>query len=99
MLNALIEVSPTGDLIPKLVRGLTAHRTAGHWLSTQESGFVLEALSGYFLSIRKERSEFYGSGVDGGKTWSGNIVSKVEQRIGYRCSCRSNRRRKRPEPT
>src|SRR5690606_24412171 len=36
------------DLIPKLVRGLLAHRKKGHWGSTQENVFILLALDKYF---------------------------------------------------
>ncbi|HUS29363.1 MAG TPA: alpha-2-macroglobulin family protein, partial [Kofleriaceae bacterium] len=44
MLEALILEDPKNDLIPKIVTGLLAHRTKGHWLNTQENAFVLTAL-------------------------------------------------------
>src|SRR5262249_49422997 len=34
----------SSDLIPKVVTGLLAHRTAGRWLNTQENAFALSAL-------------------------------------------------------
>lgn len=48
VLGALLAVKPESDLIPKLVRGLLAHRTRGHWINTQENAFVLLALERYF---------------------------------------------------
>ena len=48
LLDALIQVDPDNDLIPKLVRGLLAHRVKGRWSSTQENAFVLLAMDRYF---------------------------------------------------
>jgi uncharacterized protein YfaS (alpha-2-macroglobulin family) len=48
LLEAMIIDQPDSDLIPKLVKGLLAHRKAGHWSSTQENAFVLLALDKYF---------------------------------------------------
>ena len=48
ILDALIEVSPKHDLIPKVARGLLAHQVKGHWANTQEDTFVLLALDRYF---------------------------------------------------
>lgn len=48
LLEALLEVRPDEDLLPKLVRGLQAHRVKGRWSSTQENAFVLLALDAYF---------------------------------------------------
>ncbi len=44
----LLAVKPESDLIPKLVRGLLAHKTQGRWTNTQENAFVLLALERYF---------------------------------------------------
>ena len=44
LLNTLINEDPANDLIPKVVNGLLAHRTAGHWGNTQEDVFILLAL-------------------------------------------------------
>ena len=48
LLEALIKDQPKSDLIPKIVRGLLAHRTKGRWGSTQETVWVLLALDRYF---------------------------------------------------
>ncbi|MBI4748407.1 MAG: hypothetical protein HY774_07940 [Acidobacteria bacterium] len=47
VLGALLVVKPESDLIPKLVRGLLAHKTQGRWANTQENAFVLLALDRY----------------------------------------------------
>ena len=44
VLDSMIQVKPKSDLIPKLVRGLLAHRTRGKWSNTQENAFVLLAM-------------------------------------------------------
>lgn len=48
LLEAMIEVDPRSDLIPKLVRGLLENRRKGRWSSTQENVFILIALKKYF---------------------------------------------------
>jgi uncharacterized protein YfaS (alpha-2-macroglobulin family) len=58
LLEALIADSPTSDLIPKLVDGLLAHRTAGRWTNTQENVFVLLALDRYFGAYEKTTPDF-----------------------------------------
>jgi uncharacterized protein YfaS (alpha-2-macroglobulin family) len=49
---------PVEDLIPKLVRGLLAHRKKGHWGSTQENVFILLALDKYFNAFEKVTPDF-----------------------------------------
>ena len=50
---------PAGsDLIPKIVRGLLAHRTRGRWENTQENVFILLALDRYFKTFEKVTPDF-----------------------------------------
>lgn len=58
LLEAMIAARPDSDLIPKVVRGLMAHRTAGRWGNTQENAFVLLALDRYFNTYEKETPDF-----------------------------------------
>ncbi|NDD27506.1 MAG: hypothetical protein EB084_04485, partial [Proteobacteria bacterium] len=58
LLEALIEDSPKSDLIPKIVRGLLAHRSKGHWDNTQENTFILLALDRYFNTYEKITPDF-----------------------------------------
>jgi uncharacterized protein YfaS (alpha-2-macroglobulin family) len=58
LLEALIADQPGSDLIPKLVEGLLAHRSAGRWNSTQENVFVLLALDRYFQAYEKGTPDF-----------------------------------------
>lgn len=58
LLEALIEDSPKSDLIPKIVRGLLAHRVKGHWANTQEDTFILLALDRYFNTYEKVTPDF-----------------------------------------
>jgi uncharacterized protein YfaS (alpha-2-macroglobulin family) len=58
MLESLIQEQKDNDLIPKIVTGLLAHRKAGHWLNTQENGFILLALDLYFQTYEKVTPDF-----------------------------------------
>jgi hypothetical protein len=58
VLEALVADQPQSDLVPKLVEGLLAHRTAGRWSSTQENVFVLLALDRYFQAYEKTTPDF-----------------------------------------
>ena len=66
MLEALIEEQPGLDLIPKIVTGLLAHRTAGRWRNTQENSFALVALDRYFQTYEKVTPNFVA------RVWLGN---------------------------
>lgn len=54
----MINAEPKSDLIPKVVNGLLAHRTAGHWNNTQENAFVLLALDRYFNTFEAQTPDF-----------------------------------------
>jgi uncharacterized protein YfaS (alpha-2-macroglobulin family) len=58
ILEALIQDQPSNDLIPKVVRGLLAHRKEGRWGNTQENAFVLLALDKYFNTYEKVTPDF-----------------------------------------
>lgn len=58
ILEALIVDQPQSDLIPKLVRGLLAHRTRGRWANTQENVFILLALHRYFNTYEATTPDF-----------------------------------------
>ncbi|MBD0372577.1 MAG: Ig-like domain-containing protein [Pyrinomonadaceae bacterium] len=58
ILEALIKDQPKSDLIPKIVRGLLAHRTQGRWENTQENVFILLALDRYFATFENVTPNF-----------------------------------------
>src|SRR5437764_1131668 len=58
ILEALIADQPKSDLIPKIVRGLLAHRTRGRWENTQENAFILLALDRYFATFENITPNF-----------------------------------------
>jgi len=58
ILEGLIRVTPDSDLIPKLVKGLLAHRKAGRWGNTQENVFILLALDRYFQTYEAQTPDF-----------------------------------------
>ncbi|HSK71403.1 MAG TPA: hypothetical protein VK892_06890, partial [Pyrinomonadaceae bacterium] len=57
------------DLVPKLVRGLLAHRTKGRWSNTQENVFILLALDKYFQAYEKVTPDFVT------RVWLGNVYA------------------------
>jgi uncharacterized protein YfaS (alpha-2-macroglobulin family) len=58
VLDALIQNQPDSDLIPKVVNGLLADRTAGRWSNTQENAFILLALDRYFNTYEAQTPDF-----------------------------------------
>ncbi|MBM3190138.1 MAG: hypothetical protein FJZ90_15630, partial [Chloroflexi bacterium] len=58
ILEALIKADPNSDLIPKLVKGLLAHRKRGRWGNTQENVFILLALDRYFNTYEAQTPDF-----------------------------------------
>jgi uncharacterized protein YfaS (alpha-2-macroglobulin family) len=73
ILEALIGDQPTSDLIPKIARGLLAHRTRGHWGNTQENAFVLLALDRYFGTYEKATPDFIA------RAWLGDAYAGEQQ--------------------
>jgi uncharacterized protein YfaS (alpha-2-macroglobulin family) len=69
ILEALIKDQPASDLIPKVVRGLLAHRKRGRWENTQENAFVLVALDRYFAAYEKVTPDFVA------RTWLGEAYA------------------------
>ncbi len=58
LLEGLSDHNPKSDIIPKLVRGLLAHRTKGRWGNTQENAWVLLGLDRYFNVFEKTVPNF-----------------------------------------
>ncbi len=58
ILDSLIAMEPESDLIPKVVNGLLANRTRGHWGNTQENVFILLALDHYFNTFESVTPDF-----------------------------------------
>ncbi len=58
VLQSLINQAPESDLIPKVVNGLLAHRTRGHWGTSQDNVFILLALDSYFNTFEAETPDF-----------------------------------------
>ncbi|MBU1662011.1 MAG: hypothetical protein KKD28_11140 [Chloroflexi bacterium] len=77
LLDVLIADDPQGDLIPKLVNGLLAHRTKGHWGNTQENVFVLLALDRYFNTFEAQTPDFVA------RIWLGDTYAGAHEYEGY----------------
>jgi uncharacterized protein YfaS (alpha-2-macroglobulin family) len=66
ILEAFVATASDSDLIPKVVRGLLAHRKRGRWGNTQENAFVLLALDAYFARFEGKTPDFVA------KVWLGD---------------------------
>ncbi|HKG13240.1 MAG TPA: alpha-2-macroglobulin family protein, partial [Pyrinomonadaceae bacterium] len=73
ILEALIGDPSAGDLVPKIARGLLAHRTKGRWENTQENAFVLLALDRYFRTYEKATPDFVA------RAWLGEAYAGEQQ--------------------
>ncbi|HKQ90367.1 MAG TPA: alpha-2-macroglobulin family protein, partial [Blastocatellia bacterium] len=82
ILEALIGDDPKSDLIPKLIRGLLAHRKAGRWATTQENVFALLALGRYFEAYEKAPPNFVA------RMWLGDDFAGDQQFRGRSTSAR-----------
>ncbi|MCC7352965.1 MAG: hypothetical protein IT330_04345, partial [Anaerolineae bacterium] len=83
ILDALMADQPQSDLIPKVVRGLLAHRTQGRWYNTQENAFVLLALDRYFNTYEAQTPDFVarawlGERYAGGYEFKGRTTDRHE---------------------
>jgi uncharacterized protein YfaS (alpha-2-macroglobulin family) len=83
ILAALIGDDPQNDLIPKLARGLLAHRKAGRWENTQENCWVLLALDRYFNTYEKVTPDFIarvwlGEGYAGEHAFRGRTTERSQ---------------------
>jgi len=83
LLEDLIADQPKSDLIPKIVRGLLAHRTKGRWENTQESAWVLLGLDTYFNTYEKTEPSFVarvwlGDGYAGDHAFKGRSTERYE---------------------
>lgn len=86
ILEALIGDQPQNDLIPKIVRGLLAHRKKGRWGNTQENVFILLALDRYFNTYEKTTPNFVtrvwlGDAYAGEQQFKGRSTDRQELKI------------------
>ena len=76
VLDALITMAPTSDLIPKVVAGLLAHRTRGRWNNIQENTFILLALNSYFDTFEATDPDFVA------RVWLGDLYAAEHEYSG-----------------
>ncbi len=58
VLQALVETQPENNISPKVVRWLIDQQKAGHWRTTQENLYVVDALATYLRAYEKEEPNF-----------------------------------------
>jgi len=83
LLEALLRTEPKNELVPKLVNGLLAHRTAGRWANTTENAQVLLALDRYFHVYEGVTPAFVarvwlGDGLAGERKFAGRETERAQ---------------------
>lgn len=58
IMQALVETQPANSLIPKVVRWLIDQQKLGHWRTTQENLYVVDALATYMRAYEKDEPDF-----------------------------------------
>ena len=58
IMQALVETQPENPLIPKAVRWLIDQQKIGHWRTTQENIYVVDALATYLRVYEKDEPNF-----------------------------------------
>ena len=76
LLDALIAVRPSSDLIPKTVAGLLASQDDGRWDNVQENSFILLAMKRYFDTYESETPDFVA------KVWLGDQFAAEQSYAG-----------------
>jgi hypothetical protein len=76
ILNTLISQEPQNDLVAKVVNGLLAHRTRGHWGNSQEDVFILLALDRYFNTFEAQTPDFVA------QIWLGDVYAGEQDFAG-----------------
>ncbi|NNE97621.1 MAG: hypothetical protein HKN25_01235 [Pyrinomonadaceae bacterium] len=76
LLEAMLKVDKDNDLVPKLTRGLLAHRKKGRWSNTQENVFILLALDKYFNAYEKVTPNFVN------QVWLGKAYAGEQKFVG-----------------
>ena len=97
LLESLVKVRPDNALIPKVVRGLMAHRKRGRWGNTQENAFVLVAMDAYFKKFENQTPDFVarawlGDGFAGEHSFEGRTTerARIDIPMGYLTETQGN---------
>ncbi len=70
-LEGMMRSVPSHDLVPKIAKGLLAHRSHGRWNNTQENVFSALALRAYFDHYEKETPSFEA------RAFVGNVLAQT----------------------
>ncbi|MGA7160839.1 MAG: alpha-2-macroglobulin family protein [Bacteroidota bacterium] len=68
IMQALIETQPQSPIIPKAVRWLIDQQKLGHWRTTQENVYVVDALATYLRAYEKDEPNFRATVTMEGRT-------------------------------
>jgi hypothetical protein len=87
VLNAFVQVEPESPITANAVRWLMAHRTAGHWESTQETAWSLIALTNWLSASNEFETDYqFAVGLNGdlleeGKASKDNLKETTKLQI------------------
>ena len=76
VLDALIQLRPGSDLIPRVVAGLVGNQVRGRWGNVQENAFILLALKRYFDTFEAQTPDFVA------RVWLGDLYASERAFVG-----------------
>ncbi len=82
-LAAFVRLNPENDLIPNIVRYLVSQRTADAWETTQETAWVVMALTDYMVASDDLNPAYTFDAALNGTSLVGADVTPADNRTGY----------------
>ncbi len=90
VLNAYVQIDPKNPLTANAVRWLMAHRSGGHWSTTQETAWTLMALTNWLVASQEFDTHYqYALGLNGNALKSGtatkdNLTDPLKLTVGLK---------------
>jgi uncharacterized protein YfaS (alpha-2-macroglobulin family) len=90
VLNAFVQMDPQNPITANAVRWLMAHRTGGHWYSTQETTWSLIALTNWLVASKEYETNYkYAIGLNGesleqGQANKDNLTETVKLQVALK---------------
>jgi len=87
VLNTFVQVDPKNPITANAVRWLMAHRSGGHWRSTQETAWTLIALTNWLVESKEFETDYqYAIGLNGesleqGTAGKDNLTETVKLQV------------------
>jgi uncharacterized protein YfaS (alpha-2-macroglobulin family) len=87
VLNTFVQIDPTNPINANAVRWLMAHRSGGHWYSTQETTWSLIALTNWLIASKEFETNYrYAIGLNDklleqGQAYKDNLTDSIKLQV------------------